>query len=104
MKKTNTEPLRLDAFHNQNWEVSAGPVALLNDASSTHERIAFCWGLAVQVHTLAHILFTSEDLSLWRYGQLLNSFSTPLEAMLDRLADDTFNSIKGPCVTSEWEA
>ena len=96
MKNTNVEPLRLDAFHNQNWEISSGPVAVLNEVSSTHERIAFCWGLSAQIQTIAHIISTSDDVSLWRFGQLLNSFSTPLEKMLERLGNDTDPRDGGP--------
>ena len=89
MEKSSSEPLRLDAFHNQNWNASAGPVAFLNEASTMHERIAYCWGLSSQIGTVAHILSTSEDANFWRYGQLLDSFSIPLVAMLERLAGDT---------------
>ena len=35
----NTTPpvVRLDAAHNQNWNADAGPVAVLNEASTVHK-------------------------------------------------------------------
>lgn len=89
MDTNKAEALRLDAFHNQNWRVDAGPVAILNQASTTHERIAFCWGLAAQIDTLAQMLATANDRAAWPVGGLLQSFATPLVAMLDRLANDS---------------
>ena len=88
-KMSNHEPLRLDAFHNQNWRVDAQPVAVLNEASTTHERIAYCWGQANQISEIAHMLGTSSDADLRRCGGLLHLLSTPLTAMLDHLADTT---------------
>jgi hypothetical protein len=88
-KNTIPEPLRLDAAHNQNWNVDAGPVAVLNEASTAHERIAYCWGLANQIKGFALILSSTRDSDIHVYGEILSSFAGPLEAMLDRLGDDT---------------
>ena len=42
MTEKNSEMVRLDAHQNDNWACSDTAVAILNTASTLHERIAFC--------------------------------------------------------------
>ena len=89
------EPLRLDAFHNTNWNVYAAPVAILNESSTTHERIAYCWGLANSLHDLSMFLNESSNLDMARISGLFFNQLSPLVDMLERLGSDTCNNNGG---------
>ncbi|MFZ3141161.1 hypothetical protein [Polaromonas sp.] len=81
--------LRLDMGHNTNWRRDAAPVAILNEASTLHERIAYCWGLAQQLLDLSEFLHDSQDPSVARVSGLFSNHLTPLANMLDHLGDST---------------
>lgn len=91
--------LRLDMGHNRNWDLDAGPVAVLNEASTLHERVAYCWGLAQQLVELSAMLSESTDEGVASAASLYYNQLTPLANMLDHLGDctrpnlaaDTFN-------------
>lgn len=87
--ETTTSPLRLDAFHNQNWRVDAAAVAILNEASTHHEKIAYCWGLADQLHGLAMFLAVNDNESVRRMSSLFLCHLTPLVCVLERLGTDS---------------
>jgi hypothetical protein len=89
MESTSTEPLRLDAGHNTNWQVEAKPVAILNEASTLHERIAYCWGLANAMQDLACFLNESECSDVRRVSGLFFNQTAPLVKMLDHMGSET---------------
>ena len=89
MKNTSTAPLRLDAGHNTNWQVDAQPVAILNETSTLHERIAYCWGLANAMHDLACFLSESERSDVRRVSGMFTNQTAPLLSMLEHLSSET---------------
>ena len=89
MENTSTAPLRLDAGHNTNWNVDAKPVAILNEASTLHERVAYCWGLASALHDLSSFLNESQSFDVARVSGLFFNHLAPLGEMRDRLGSDT---------------
>lgn len=89
MANTSTAPLRLDAGHNTNWQVDAQPAAILNEASTLHERIAYCWGLANAMHDLACFLSESERSDVRRVSGMFTNQTAPLLSMLEHLASET---------------
>lgn len=89
MEITSTAPLRLDAGHNANWCVYAKPVAILNEASTLHERVAFCWGLANGLLDLSSFLNEHQSSDVARVSGLFFNQISPLVAMLERLGSDT---------------
>lgn len=83
------EPLRLDSRHNDNWNVDAAPVAILNEASTLHERIAYCWDLAYQLQDLSMFLNESENSDVARVSGLFTRQLLPLVEMLNHLGSNT---------------
>lgn len=85
--------LRLDAGHNCNWENDAGPVAILNDASTLHERVAFCWAMASDIQEMAELFSTrSENTDITRVCALFMNQIRPLVAMLEHIGSSTCHS------------
>ena len=89
MENTSTALLRLDESHNTNWKVCAQPVAILNEDSTLHERIAYCWGLAEALNELSVLLNESAASDVARVSGLYYNRLQPLVAMLERLGSDT---------------
>jgi hypothetical protein len=85
---TAQTPVCLDTLHCSNW-VKAGPVAVLNPASTLHERIAFSWGLAEDLLDMTELLMESSDDGISRAASHYFTRLTPLVAMLDSLGDCT---------------
>ena len=93
---TNPAPLvRLNDHLAQNWKPDAGPVAILNVASTTHERIAYCWGIAEQLDVLADLGIASDDYDVSRFAVMVSSAIAPLLAVLSQLGDESFETEKG---------
>ena len=90
---TDTHPpvntVRLDAHQNANWTSSATPVAILNTESTLHDRIAYCWGLANQLHILSDILAEHENPEVQQVVALFGCQLMPLQVMLETLGSDT---------------
>ena len=89
MTDTPSAHVRLDAHQNDNWTSSEIPVAILNTESSLHDRIAYCWGLANQLHVLSDFLGQHESLEIQQIAALFGCQLMPLEVMLQKLGDDT---------------
>lgn len=91
MKKRNEKAMGLDGVNVRNWDGSAQPVAVLNEMSTLHERVAFCWGLSRQLYDLTTIFgeASEPDSEAARLSNLLAQQLRPLVAMLDRLGLDT---------------
>ena len=89
MSNTSTTPLRLDEGNNLNWKVDAKPVAILNEDSTLHERVAYCWGLASSLDDLSMLLNESSVPDVARISGLFYYRLQPLVAMLERLGSDT---------------
>jgi len=89
MKSACMVPLRLDAWTTNNWNVDAQPVAVLNEASTLHERVAYCHGLASGIQDLAELLYDSNSEGVARAAGFFFSQIVPLVAMLERLGADT---------------
>ncbi|ABM36282.1 hypothetical protein [Polaromonas naphthalenivorans] len=89
MENTSTAPLRLDSGYSNNWKPSVQPTAILNEASTLHERVAYCWGLAAHLHELSSLLHEHQSSDIARVSGLFYDQITPLVDMLDRLGDDT---------------
>lgn len=94
MKSTSISPIRLDAGHNKNWRVGAKPVAILNEASTQHERVAFCWGVANGLLDLCSFLNEHQSSDVARVSGLFFDQLTPLVGMLERVGSDTFEAEK----------
>jgi hypothetical protein len=89
MIDTPSAPVRLDAFQSNNWTSSTTPVAILNTQSTLHERIAYCWGLANQLHVLSDFLAQHENPEIQQAAVLFGSQLQPLVTMLKKLGSDT---------------
>ncbi|CAN5192429.1 hypothetical protein BH10PSE16_BH10PSE16_42840 [soil metagenome] len=89
MKSTSIAPLRLDARNNTNWNIDAQPVAILNEASTLHERLAYCFGLAASIQDLAELLCESKSEGVVITAGFFVNRMAPLVAMLERLGNDT---------------
>lgn len=83
--------IRLDACCNNNWSgESAPPVAILNLETTTHDRLAYCFGLVCQIEELTLLLLdNSADTIQSRVGTLLKHNVDPLMAVLHELASNT---------------
>lgn len=79
----------LDALVNTNWSLDAAPVAVFNHATTLHDRLAYCWGLASRVNDLTHVLSVHPDSELQRIAMLLECHISPLVAVLDLMAAET---------------
>ena len=90
---TAQKPVCLDTLHPSNW-VKTGPVAVLNPASTLHERIAFSWGLAQDLLDMTELLMESSDDGISRAASHYFTRLTPLVAMLDSLGDCTCLDVK----------
>jgi len=89
MTEKNSEMVRLDAYQNDNWISREVPVAILNTESTLHDRIAFSWGLANQLHVLTDFLAEHANPEIRQVTALFSSQLMPLEAMLQQLGNDT---------------
>ena len=94
MKNPSVSPLRLDAGHSKYWRCGAKPVAILNEASTEHERIAFCWGVANGLLDLCSFLNEHKSAEVVRVSGLFYDQLTPLVGMLERLGSDTAEAEK----------
>ena len=88
MTDTSSATVRLDA-NNDNWACSDTAVAILNTESTLHDRIAFCWNLANQLHVLAELLAQHENHEIQDVAALFGCQLKPLEAMLHNLGSGT---------------
>ena len=89
MTNTPSEPIRLDAFQSDKWTGDSIPVAILNTESTLHQRIAYCWGLAHQLHIFSDFLVQHENPEMRQVGELFDSQLQPLVTLLDKLGTDT---------------
>ena len=83
-----TAPLRLNDHLGANWLQDAGPVAILNPAATLHERIAYCWGLAMHLESIANLSESSNEPASSLHGLLL-AHLLPLLAVLEGLGGET---------------
>ena len=95
MSKRSSSAIQLNDPLAQNWKFDAGPVAVLNVESTTHERIAYCWGLAANLDVIANLGIASNDADVSIYASLVSSSLAPLLVMLDNLGGVTFNAKNG---------
>ena len=92
MTEKKSEMVRLDSHQNDNWTSSEIPVAILNTESTLHDRISFCWNLANQLHVLSDLLGQHENREIQEVAALFGCHLIPLEAMLEKVGDDTQTS------------
>lgn len=88
-KAANAPLMRLDWGMSTNWNVDAQPVAILNEASTQHERIAYCWGLANRLLELSAFLNEHQSSEVARVAGLFFNDITLLEDMLERMGSDS---------------
>ena len=89
MTEKNSKVVRLDAYQNATWTSSDVPVAILNTNSTLHDRIAYSWALANQLHVLSDLLVEHDNQEVRNVAALFCSQLMPLEAMLKTLGFDT---------------
>lgn len=87
--------IQLNDHLSSNWKCDAGPVAVLNLKSTTHERIAYCWGLAANLNAIADLGIDSNDADVSNFASLISSALAPLLATLYNLGDETFKADNG---------
>lgn len=95
MKETSNALVRLDTGRNTNWRINAQPVAILNEASTPHERVAYCWGLSTDLLDLSSILIEHQSPEVARTSGLFFNQLTVLVDVLNRLGSDTYSNEKG---------
>jgi hypothetical protein len=81
--------LRLDSGQNGNWNARAAPVAILNDASTLHERLAYLWGLVDQLAGIVNIMTQHNNQDVSCAANSLYWHIQPMASLLGRMADDT---------------
>jgi len=89
MENTPSTPFCLDSGYSNNWNAQAKPVAILNEASTVHERVAYCWGLASRIHELSMVLQAHSSPDVAQVSGMFYDKVTPLVAMLERLGLET---------------
>jgi hypothetical protein len=87
-------PLRLDSGQNSNFDGHAAPVAILNDASTLHERLAYLWGLVDQLAGIVNIMAQHNNQDVSCAANSLHWHIQPMASLLERMADDT-RPVKG---------
>ena len=92
MKNLCVVPLCLDAWSTNNWNLDAQPVASLNEASTLHERVAYCHGLAHGMQKVAELLYENDSEGVASAAGFFFSQITPLVAMLERMGADTYTA------------
>ena len=95
MSEQTSSVIQLNDHLAQNWKFDAGPVAVLNLESTTHERIAYCWGLAANLNVIADLGIASNDADVSIFANLISSALAPLLVVLDKLGDETFKADQG---------
>ena len=86
------KPVSLDSGRCGNWHVDTKPVAVLNDAASLHERIAYCWGMVNSFRTMVGLLMDHRDETMSELADVLWRESARLEVMLEQLGGETAKS------------
>ena len=86
---SESKPVRLDSGQNTNWHTDAAPVAILNDASTLHDRIAYLWGLTNQLADFADILAGHEIADVNRVATMLQWHIQPMIGLLERMAEES---------------
>ena len=89
MTEKSSPLVRLDSHQNDNWTSRAVPVAILNTDSTLHDRIAFSWSLAKNLHVLSVTLDQHMNSEIQDVAALFGSQLQPLEVMLKKLGSDT---------------
>ena len=85
--------LGLDSGHSTNWNCDASPVAILNEASTLHERVAYCWGIANDIQGMAELFTLQRDnTDLARVCGVFMNQMRPLVAMLEHMGSSTSES------------
>jgi hypothetical protein len=98
MSELSLPVIQLNDHRAQNWKFDAGPVAMLNPNSSTHERIAYCWCLAENLEAIADLGGMSTDGDVSIFSNLISNSLFPLLATLKILADETSKTDCGGAV------
>ena len=93
MTEKSSSMVRLDAHQNDNWTSRAVPVAILNTESTLHDRIAYCWGLAKNLHVLSFNLNQHSNSEVREVAFLFGCQLQPLEVMLEKMGSDTNPSL-----------
>lgn len=81
------KPFGLMNFRQENMGLRA-PVAILNEASTQHERIAYCWAIVTNARDIAKLMSPNDG----EAGTLADIFLTELEpvcALLERMAAES---------------
>lgn len=94
MGKASNALMRLDSGMGTNWKIDAQPVAILNEASTQHERIAYCWSLARDLLELSSVLLEHQSPEVARTACMFYNQATLLVAVLERLGSDTYSDEK----------
>lgn len=66
MEKPIKAAFSLDTFRTQNWDIKAQPASILNQSSTLHERVAYCWGMAIDMLEICELLNVSESVEVAR--------------------------------------
>lgn len=83
------KPVCLNSVNVCNWDRNAGPVVILNEQSSIHERVSFCWDQLDMVTGLLDTLGNHNDDEIrWLAGMLENLIS-PVFRVLETVGDMT---------------
>ena len=78
-ESTTQKQISLSGWRYQNWKFDAEPPVIFNEAASTHNCVAWCWGEIQEAHQLAIIAqMGGEDVGL---PQLIDAIQTRLMAV-----------------------
>ena len=86
---SDNTPFGLTNCRHANWSGGV-PVAILNEASSMHDRIAYCWAAAAHMKEIAGLLSAIDGDDLSRVGSIFFTELEPLVSLLERMAQDAW--------------
>lgn len=89
MKSPSITPLRLDSSYSKNWNPYAESAVVLNEASTLHERVAYCYGLAHHLQEISSLLLAHSSPEVARVAGLFFDQVMPLMGTLERVGADT---------------
>ena len=83
------EPVSLTSLKNSNWRLNVRPAAVLNNATSVHDKVAYCWAAVRSYRQLASLLLHSEDEEVSALADVFWQDSASLETLLELLGAET---------------
>lgn len=83
------KPVCLNSVNVCNWNQNAGPVVILNEQSTVHERVAYCYSQIGMLETLLVALANHTDDEVRSLAEMVEHFTYPVFLVLETIGDIT---------------